>query len=48
MGSDRAGRFVRQAGGYEAFVRELTAKRRNRLFAYQAYLDLLPGATSRS
>ena len=29
-------------------LRELTGKRRNRLFAYQSYLDLFPGATSRS
>lgn len=29
-------------------LRERTGKRRNRLFAYQAYLDLFPGATSRS
>jgi Fic family protein len=29
-------------------LRELTGKRRYRLFAYQPYLDLFPGATSRS
>lgn len=29
-------------------LRERTGKRRNRLFAYQPYLDLFPGATSRS
>jgi Fic family protein len=29
-------------------LREFTGKQRNRLFAYQPYLDLFPGATSRS
>ena len=29
-------------------LRERTGKRRNRLFAYQPYLDLFPGATSRT
>jgi len=29
-------------------LREFTGKQRNRLFAYQAYLDLFPGATSRT
>jgi Fic family protein len=29
-------------------LREFTGRQRNRLFAYQPYLDLFPGATSRS
>ena len=31
-----------------SILRERTGKRRNRLFAYQPYLDLFPGATSRT
>lgn len=42
-----ASALVRDLEGI-GFLRELTGKRRNRLFAYQPYLDLFPGATSRS
>jgi Fic family protein len=42
-----ASALVRDLEGV-GLLRELTGKRRNRLFAYQPYLDLFPGATSRS
>jgi Fic family protein len=42
-----ASALVRDLEGI-GILRELTGKRRNRLFGYQAYLDLFPGATSRS
>lgn len=42
-----ASALVRDLEGI-GFLREFTGKQRNRLFAYQPYLDLFPGATSRT
>jgi Fic family protein len=42
-----ASALVRDLEGI-GLLREFTGKRRNRLFGYQPYLDLFPGATSRT